>query len=61
MDDMIQRARNAIIEYYYKRIVELQQRIDKAKEYILNHELVDKPDVYVLDGKYLLDILRGDK
>ena len=38
---------------------DLQERIDKAIDYILNHELVNEQEHYVISGKELLDILKG--
>lgn len=46
-------------ETMLKQIDDYKSRIEKAVEYILNRELVDEPENYVLNGKELLNILNG--
>lgn len=48
-------------EYFIKpSYTDLEKRIEKAIDYILNHELVEEPEHYVISGKDLLNILKGD-
>lgn len=36
---------------------EYEQALNEIKEYILNHELVDSPHEYVVDGNIVLQII----
>ena len=45
------------VENLTKENKQLKEVIEEVREYILNHELVEEKDHYVLNGKELLQIL----